>query len=58
MRLYYHRTDGGAEYYCLKPVRNSVVGDITTWVLRTDGGEFELNSRALRDNHIKLVMEN
>lgn len=59
MKLYYHKTDGGAEYYCLEHIRNSaVVGDTTTWVLRTDGNEFELNARAMAENHIRLVIKN
>jgi hypothetical protein len=33
MELYYHRTDGGAEYYSTKP------NDLSTTVLRTDGNE-------------------
>ena len=56
MKLYYHKTDGGAEYYCLKPVRNSVVGDLTTAVVRTDGDEVEIFTNNLRDNNIKLVI--
>lgn len=55
-KLYYHITDGGAEYYCLKPVRNSVVGDITTWIFRTDGNEIEINTRLLVERGIKIVL--
>ena len=36
MELYYHRTDGGAEYYTTKP------NDLSTTVLRTDGNELEI----------------
>ena len=38
MELYYHRTDGGAEYYTTKP------NDLSTTVLRTDGNELEIYS--------------
>lgn len=65
MKLYYHKTDGGAEYYCLKNIdqtgRNpfatpSEEGDTTTWVLRTDGNEFELNTDLLTANNIRIVI--
>ncbi len=36
MKLYYHQTDGGAEYYSTKE------NDISTSVLRTDGDELEI----------------
>lgn len=38
MELYYHKTDGGAEYYQADPT------DIQTAVLRTDGEELEVMS--------------
>ena len=38
MELYYHKTDGGAEYYTTKP------NDLSTTVLRTDGNELEISS--------------
>jgi hypothetical protein len=38
MELYYHKTDGGAEYYQTNPT------DIKTSVLRTDGEELEIMS--------------
>ena len=38
MELYYHKTDGGAEYYQTDPT------DIGTTVLRTDGAELEIMS--------------
>lgn len=58
MKLYYHKTDGGAEYYCLKHIEKCDEGDTSTWILRTDGNELEINPRALKENHIRLVMEN
>ncbi len=36
MKLYYHKTEGGAEYYTTKE------DDIRTSVLRTDGDELEI----------------
>ena len=38
MKLYYHKTDGGAEYYQTEP------DNIKTTVLRTDGDELEIMS--------------
>lgn len=57
MKLYYHKTDGGAEYYCLKPVaEGSEEGDMRTAVLRVDGDELEIFTRNLHDNNIKIVI--
>lgn len=57
MKLYYHKTDGGAEYYCLSPVEGTDnEGDIKSWVLRTDGHEFEINGSALIRENIRLVV--
>lgn len=39
MKLYYHKTGGNAEYYCLKAVEGTDEGDLSTAVLRTDGDE-------------------
>ena len=38
MKLYYHMTDGGAEYLTTKE------HDISTSVLRTDGDELEISN--------------
>lgn len=38
MKLHYHKTDGGAEYYQTEP------DNIKTTVLRTDGDELEIMS--------------
>ena len=56
MKLYYHQTDGGAEYYSLTPVEGTDEGDVKTAVLRTDGGEIEIFTRTLKENGIKLVI--
>lgn len=37
-KLYFKKTDGGAEYLCTKAIRNSIVGDIATAIVRLDGG--------------------
>ena len=37
-RLYYKKTDGGAEYLCKEPIENSKVGDLKTAIVRLDGG--------------------
>ena len=47
MKLQYHKTDGGAEYYCTKPIQGTDEGDIRTAVLRTDGNEIEIFTRKL-----------
>ncbi len=55
MKLYYHKTDGGAEYYCLKPVEGTDEGNLSTALLRTDGDEIELLTKNLLAYHIKVV---
>lgn len=56
MKLYYHQTDGGAEYYSLTPVKGTDEGDVRTAVLRTDGDEIEIFTHNLREHNIKLVI--
>ena len=55
MKLYYHKTDGGAEYYCLNHIEGSEEGDMFSAVLRTDGDEIELLTKNLLAYHIKVV---
>lgn len=57
MKLYYHKTDGGAEYYCLKSLGDSEEGDLRTAVLRTDGDEFELLTNNLTEHNIKVIIK-
>ena len=58
MKLFYHQTDGGAEYYCTKSVAgNNDEGDITTAVLRTDGNEIEVFGKKIKDLGIKLKVQ-
>ena len=56
MKLYYHKTSGGAEYYCLTPVAGTDEGDVRTWVLRTDGGEIEINTRPRVEKGIRVII--
>lgn len=57
MKLYYHKTDGGAEYYCLKPVADTEEGDMRTAVLRTDGDELELDTYKLAQLGLSVVIK-
>lgn len=56
MKLYYHKTDGGAEYYCIKAVEGTNEGDMSTAVLRVDGGEIAVITRNTTKNNIKVVL--
>ena len=56
MKLYYHKTDGGAEYYCLTAVEGTDEGDMRTAVVRTDGNEIEIFSGILKGRKIRLVI--
>ena len=57
MKLYYHKTTGGAEYYCLKAVEGTEEGDMSTAIIRTDGGEIEiLSPYHFSNNNVKLVI--
>lgn len=55
MKLYYHKTSGGAEYYCLEAVEGTNDGKISTAILRTDNDEIELLIKNLLAHHIKVV---
>lgn len=57
MKLYYHKTGGGAEYYCLRPVaEGSEEGDMKTAVLRVDGDELEIFTRNTYDEFKQIVI--
>lgn len=56
MKLYYHKTDGGAEYYCLKAVEGTDEGKVSTAVLRVDGDELEIFTRNAYDEFKKIVI--
>lgn len=57
MKLYYHKTDGGAEYYCLKPIEGTTEGDMQYAVLRTDGNEIELRTNNILKNNITITIK-
>lgn len=57
MKLYYHKTDGGAEYYCTKAIEGTDEGDLRYAVMRTDCNELELFMANLADEHIRVVIE-
>lgn len=57
MKLYYHKTDGGAEYYCLNHIEGCDEGDMRTAVLRVDGDEFELNTYKLAQLGISVIIK-
>ena len=57
MKLYYHKTDGGAEYYCLRSLGGSEEGDIRTAILRTDGEELELNTYKLAQLGVDIIIK-
>jgi len=50
MELYYHRTDGGAEYYTVKE------DDLSTSAIRTDGDELEIKVANCKRLGIKVVL--
>lgn len=57
MKLYFHRTDGGAEYYSVTFVEcsdGSKEGTFEGVVLRTDGNEIEVFTEQLKRLGIKL----
>lgn len=56
MKLYYHKTSGGAEYYCLDHIKGSDEGDIATAVMRTDGSEIEIYTHNTKANNIQIVI--
>ena len=56
MKLYYHKTDGGAEYYCLNHIEGCDEGDMYSAVLRTDGNEFEIFAGNIKEHNIKIVV--
>ncbi len=58
MQLYYHQTDGGAEYYCVKHVEGCDEGDATTAILRTDGDEIEVYVDQILKYCNKLITKN
>ena len=58
MKLFYHQTDGGAEYYSTRAVEGTSEGAMPNAILRTDGGELEIFLDKLEAEGIKLVISN
>lgn len=65
MKLYYHQTDGGAEYYCVKyttsdgqtrPNHINENGEACAAIMRTDGGEIEIFTERLKELGIALII--
>lgn len=59
MKLYYHKTDGGAEYYSTTYVEcpnGHKEGTFDGVVMRTDGGEIELFLDRIRAQGINIVL--
>lgn len=59
MKLYYHKTDGGAEYYSTTYTETPTghrEGTTDGVVMRTDGNEIEIFTNNLKAQGIKLVI--
>ena len=59
MKLYYHKTDGGAEYYSTTFTTRpdgGKEGTVEGIILRTDGGEIELFKDKIQAQGLKLVI--
>ena len=59
MKLYYHETDGGAEYYSTTYIDcadGRKEGTFEGVVMRTDGNEIEIFLDRLHEQGIKLVI--
>lgn len=59
MKLYYHKTDGGAEYYSttyIECTNGHREGTFDGVVMRTDGGEIELFVDKIKEQGIKVVL--
>lgn len=56
MKLYYHQTDGGAEYYSTTHTQDGDEGTFDGVIMRTDGDEIEIFVNRLQEQGIKLVI--
>ena len=59
MELYYHQTDGGAEYYSTTYIEcpnGHKEGTFEGVILRTDGNEIEIFTRKLQEQGLNLVI--
>lgn len=57
MKLYYHQTDGGAEYYSTENIPGTDEGSLNSVIMRTDGGEIEIYTAQLEKLNIKLIIQ-
>jgi len=57
MKLYYHQTDGGAEYYSAENIPGTDEGALDGVIMRTDGGEIEIFTSQLEKFNIKLIIK-
>lgn len=60
MELYYHKTDGGAEYYSTTFIQcenGHREGTAPGTIMRTDGDEIEIYTENLKKQGIKLVID-
>lgn len=51
MEVFYHKTDGGAEYLSVNPERQRFWDGV---IARVDGNEFEVYQRALEEMGVTL----
>lgn len=58
MRLYYHKTDGGAEYHSTAHIDGMDEGTFEGVIMRTDGDNLILYVDAIEAEGIHLVMSN
>lgn len=59
VELFYHKTDGGAEYYSTTFTvcpNGEKEGTFPGVIMRTDGGEIEIFNERLKELGIKLVI--
>ena len=56
MELYYHRTDGGAEYYSTTHADGCSEGTIEGVIMRTDGDEIEIFADRIKAQGLQLVI--
>ena len=54
MKLYYHKTGGGAEYYSTKCVAGTDEGAIEGVIMRVDGGEIEIFLERMKSEGLTL----
>lgn len=60
MKLYYHKTDGGAEYYSTTFVtcpNGHKEGTAEGTIMRTDGNEIEILPYGIYRQNLKLVID-